>query len=67
MQDSNFGWTVEMQVKALQHGLKIIEVPVRYRKRIGKSKISGTISGTLKAGVKILWTIGKLYAQARFH
>ena len=66
MQDSNFGWTVEMQVKALQHGLKIIEVPVRYRKRIGKSKISGTISGTLKAGVKILWTIGKLYAQARF-
>ena len=63
MQDRNFGWTVEMQVKALQHQLKIIEVPVSYRKRIGKSKISHTLSGTFKAGVKILWTIARLYGQ----
>lgn len=63
MKDRNFGWTVEMQIRALQHGLKVIEVPVSYRKRIGKSKISGTILGTFKAGAKILWTIGKLYLQ----
>jgi glycosyltransferase involved in cell wall biosynthesis len=60
MQDQNFGWTVEMQVKAVQQGLKIVETPVNYRKRIGKSKVSGTLSGTIKAGAKILWTIGKL-------
>ena len=44
MMDKNFGWTVEMQIKALKKGLKIVEVPVRYRKRIGKSKITGTFS-----------------------
>ena len=60
MQDRNYAWTVEMQVKALQQGLRVIEIPVSYRKRIGKSKISGTISGTIKAGFKILWMIGKL-------
>ena len=60
MQDCTYGWTVEMQVKALQHRMKVVEVPVRYRKRIGKSKVSGTISGSVKAGAKILWTIGKL-------
>jgi len=60
MQDRTYGWTVEMQVKALQHQMKVVEVPVRYRKRIGKSKVSGTISGSVKAGAKILWTIGKL-------
>jgi len=60
MQDVTDGWNVEMQVKALQHLMKVVEVPVRYRKRIGKSKVSGTISGSVKAGVKILWTIGKL-------
>lgn len=60
MQDPTYGWTVEMQVKALQKRMKVVEVPVRYRKRIGKSKVSGTISGSIKAGVKILWTIGKL-------
>jgi glycosyltransferase involved in cell wall biosynthesis len=59
MQDQDFGWTVEMQVKAITRGLKIREVPVCYRKRIGKSKISGTFSGTVKAGMKILYTIGK--------
>jgi glycosyltransferase involved in cell wall biosynthesis len=60
MQDRTYGWTVEMQVKALQYQMKVVEVPVRYRKRIGKSKVSGTISGSVKAGAKILWTIGKL-------
>ena len=59
MMDKNFGWTVEMQIKALKKGLKIVEVPVRYRKRIGKSKITGTFSGTVRAGVKIIYTIFK--------
>ncbi len=57
MCDGDFGWTVEMQVKAARLGLRCAEVPVRYRKRIGTSKISGTISGSLRAGHKILWTI----------
>lgn len=60
MQDPNFGWTVEMQVKAAKLKLRCIEVPVTYRKRIGVSKISGTVKGTLLAGHKILWTIFKL-------
>ncbi len=59
MQDTTFGWTVEMQVKALKKGLKCIEVPVSYRKRIGVSKITGTLTGTVKAGYKIIWTIFK--------
>ncbi len=57
MRDTDFGWTVEMQVKAAQFGMRVIEVPVPYRKRIGQSKISGTIRGTLSAGTKILWVI----------
>jgi glycosyltransferase involved in cell wall biosynthesis len=57
MRDTDFGWTVEMQVKAAQHGLRVTEVPVPYRKRIGVSKISGTIRGTVAAGTKILWVI----------
>lgn len=60
MEDRNFGWTVEMQVKAAKYQLKCVEVGVDYRKRIGKSKISGTIKGTILAGHKILWTIFKL-------
>ena len=60
MQDKDFGWTVEMQVKAAKMGLKCTEVPVSYRKRIGVSKVSGTIRGTILAGHKILWTIFKL-------
>lgn len=60
MKDKNFGWTVEMQVKAAKYKLRCMEVPVRYRKRIGVSKISGTIKGTILAGHKILWTIFKL-------
>lgn len=60
MQDQTWGWTVEMQVKAVQRRLRIREVPVSYRKRIGQSKISGTLIGSVKAGAKILWTIAKL-------
>ncbi len=59
MQDRDFGWTVEMQVKAAKMGLKTKEVPVRYRKRIGVSKVSGTVKGTILAGQKIIWTIFK--------
>ena len=59
MHDQDFGWTVEMQIKAVQNGLRIREVPVRYRIRIGVSKITGTLSGTLKAGTKIIYTIFK--------
>lgn len=60
MRDLNFGWTAEMQVKAALRGLRVREVPVSYRPRIGQSKISGTISGTLRAGTKILWTVLRL-------
>ena len=59
MTDKNFGWTVEMQIKAVKHGLRIMEIPVHYRKRIGVSKITGTLSGTFKAGTKIIFTIFK--------
>lgn len=59
MIDDNFGWTVEMQIKATRAKLRTIEIPVPYRRRVGKSKISGTLSGTLKAGSKILYLIGK--------
>ena len=57
MEDRDFGWTVEMQVKAARLGLRHAEVPVRYRRRIGASKISGTVRGAVSAGCKILWTI----------
>ncbi len=60
MQDQTFGWTVEMQVKAAKMKLHCVEIPVSYRKRIGTSKITGTVSGTVKAGYKILFTIFKL-------
>lgn len=59
MTDRNFGWTVEMQIKAVRHGLRTLEIPVPYRKRIGTSKISGTIRGTILAGSKILYLIAK--------
>ena len=57
MQDKTFGWTVEMQLKAAKQGIPACEVPVRYRKRIGTSKITGTFTGTFKAGYKILTTL----------
>lgn len=61
MKDRDYGWTVEMQLKALHHKTRYIEIDVPYRKRIGKSKISGTVKGTLSAGFKILYWIGKFY------
>lgn len=57
MSDRNYGWTVEMQIKAVMAGLRTIEVPVQYRVRIGRSKVSGTIKGVILAGWKILSTI----------
>ena len=57
MADTNYGWTIEMQIKAIRAGLRVAEVPVGYRRRIGQSKISGTITGAARAGAKILWTI----------
>ena len=57
MRDRDFGWTVEMQMKAGIHGLRVVEVPVDYRPRVGQSKVSGTLWGSVRAGVKILWVI----------
>lgn len=59
MQDTTYGWTVEMQLKTLRNHLKYKEVAVRYKKRIGISKVSGTVKGTIFAGVKILGWIFK--------
>ena len=59
MKDRDFGWTVEMQVKAAKLKMKTREIPVRYRRRVGVSKVSGTVKGTILAGHKILWTIFK--------
>lgn len=64
MVDRNFGWTVEMQIKAAKAKLHILEIPVPYRRRIGTSKISGTVTGTIKAGSKILYLIA-LYGFRR--
>jgi glycosyltransferase involved in cell wall biosynthesis len=57
MVDRDFGWTAEMQVKALRRGLTVTEVPVSYRRRVGVSKITGTVRGTILAGYKILITV----------
>ncbi len=59
MRDQDFGWTIEMQIKAHRCGLRMTEKPVSYRRRVGASKISGTVSGTIRAGAKILWTIAR--------
>ncbi|MEZ6062972.1 MAG: glycosyltransferase family 2 protein [Planctomycetaceae bacterium] len=59
MQDRNFGWTVEMQIKAVRAKLRIQEVPVSYRRRVGLSKISGTVTGSIRAGWKILYLIAR--------
>lgn len=61
MRDRAFGWTVEMQIRALQEGLRIEQVSVHYKRRIGQSKIGGTIKGSIKAGYWILGTIGKFW------
>ncbi len=65
MEDTNYGWTVEMQIKAVIAGLRILEIPVPYRCRIGTSKISGTVIGTIKAGTKILATIARYAWKTR--
>jgi len=59
MSDPDFGWTAEMQVKAVRRGLRCAEVPVSYRHRVGVSKITGTVAGTFRAGYKILWTVAR--------
>ncbi len=59
MEDKTYGWTVEMQLKALKKKLSYTEVPVRYKKRIGISKVSGTVKGSIFAGIKILSWIFK--------
>jgi hypothetical protein len=59
MVDRDFGWTVEMQIKALRAGMRTVEIAVPYRRRIGRSKISGTLVGTIRAGWKILYVIAK--------
>ena len=65
MEDPTFGWTIEMQIKAAVAGLRIAEVPVSYRRRVGVSKITGTIAGTVKASAKILWTIARYAVRSR--
>ena len=65
MRDPNYGWTVEMQIRALQQGLSVKEIPVSYRRRrAGASKVSGSLWGGLAAGVKILWLILRLSRDA---
>ena len=59
MQDKTYGWTIEMQIKAAKKKLKTCEVPVSYKQRIGHSKVSGTVKGTVMAGYKIIWAIFK--------
>ncbi|MDP2308658.1 MAG: glycosyltransferase family 2 protein [Pseudomonadota bacterium] len=59
MGDPTWGWNVEMQLKALRSGVRVLEVPVRYRARIGTSKISGTVGGVARAGARILWACWK--------
>jgi glycosyltransferase involved in cell wall biosynthesis len=60
MRDRNYGWTIEMQIKALRHKLRVMEAPVSYRKRIGVSKISGNWRASIAAGFKIIWTVFRL-------
>jgi glycosyltransferase involved in cell wall biosynthesis len=61
MRDRDYGWTVEMQARAFAAGLRVLEVPVSYRRRrLGRSKISGTVRGVAGAGAKILWTIARV-------
>lgn len=64
MADRDYGWTVEMQIKARRAALRVVEVPVDYRPRIGRSKVSGTVGGTARAAAKILGTIAH-HAVAR--
>lgn len=63
MEDPDYGWTVEMQIKAAKYKMRCSEIPVSYRKRIGKSKVSGTMKGVLGAGSKILYIIFKTFVK----
>ena len=63
MRDRNYGWTIEMQIKALRHKLRVMEAPVSYRKRVGVSKISGNWRASVAAGFKIIWTVVRLTAS----
>jgi len=65
MEDRAFGWTVEMQLKAASTGLRCVEVPVSYRRRIGRSKITGTVRGTVLASLTILSILGKWLLRGR--
>ncbi len=60
MRDQDYGWTVEMQARAARAGWRVVEVPARYRRRVGRSKISGTVRGVFGAGWKILFTIARV-------
>ncbi len=63
MRDRNYGWTVEMQVRAIQHGLRVVEIPVTYRRRVaGENKISGNWLNGMRAGIRIVWTVLRLSA-----
>jgi glycosyltransferase involved in cell wall biosynthesis len=59
VQARTYGWSTEMTVKALRAGLRYVEVPVRHHRRLGRSKVSGTIVGSLRAGARILWTAAR--------
>ena len=64
MRDRSWGWTLEMQVRAVENGLRIVELPVpALARRAGKSKISSSIKGSVRAGAVILWTLGRLYLR----
>jgi glycosyltransferase involved in cell wall biosynthesis len=65
MEDRDFGWTVEMQVRAVSMGFRVAEVPVSYRRRIGVSKISGTVLGSWRAGKKILYIIAREWLRGK--
>ncbi len=67
MQDRDYGWTAEMQAKAARAGVRAVEVPVSYHRRIGKSKITGTVRGTVLAGYKIITTILRVRLAASGH
>lgn len=66
MQDRNYGWTIEMQVRAIEEKLRILEVPVSYRQRLaGENKISGNLIASIRAGYKIISTVGRLWKRSR--
>ena len=65
MRDRNYGWTIEMQVRALQHGLRVAEVPVTYgNRRAGQGKVSASLRASILAGAKIIWTVFRLAMDA---